>query len=648
MKRKWALGATIVAIVLFPCVVVVAVLFFSRTPSAAPPGELLVADNSSPRKPLWTCGMHPQVIQDHPGVCPICHMKLTPAKGESDASNSSAGKTKVAYWWDPMLGPASICDHPGKSAMGMDLVPVYENQVSSGPGVRIDPAVVQNMGVRTATVERGPLHVTVRAVGMLEVPEPAITDVALRVGGYVEKLYATTQGMPVVTGQVLFDLYSPDLQVAEQELIAAEQGLKSLDASGSPAVKQEAEGLIDSSRRKLQLWGIAQQDIEAIAASENPPPTTPFRSPADGHIADKSVFEGSSVQPGQKLMRIENHSRLWLDTQVYEDQLESIAVGQMVHASVDGLPGRIFDGAVSFIYPHLDHMARTEIVRTVLNNPDHALRPGMYATAEIVTQPAANVILAPREAIIDTGTRQIAFVADPVQPGHFEPRNVRVGVSGDGDQVQIVEGLAPGEQVVTSGQFLMDVESRTAEAIGKLRGTNAAGITSGGSPDLQTAANPMPTSAPMASMDAMEFSPATPPSTTAPATSSPSVLTVAHCPMKNADWLQIGEVIANPYFGTAMPGCGGVVRTVESPSAGTPLAAVVSAYLKVAGAFDADRLDAPAIRALKAAADAVPGDGAAPLRNATDRLAAATTVDTARAALADEGAALIPLLQLHH
>ena len=425
MRNKFIL-VTAAAVLLASTVTAVSLVARSsyRTAGAA------VSPAAEPRKQLWTCGMHPQVIQDHPGNCPICHMKLTPLNGGEP------------------------------------------DETAGGPGVRIDPAVVQNMGVRTAAVDRGPLTVTVRAVGVLAVPEPAMTDVTLRVGGFIEKLYADTDGMSVARGQVLFDLYSPDVQVAEQELIGAVQASKSQDASAPAGARADAGGLVELARRKLQLWGVADGDIDAAAAADRPPRTVPFRSPAGGHVMDKAVVAGSAVQAGQRLMRIEDHSVLWLDAQVYEDQIEAVRVGQTVRATVDGLPGRTFTGTVTFVYPHVDPMTRTETVRANLDNPDHELRPGMYATAEVVTRPVADAILVPREAVIDTGTRQVAFVADPALPGHFEPRDVRVGVSGDGDRLQVVQGLAPGERVVTSGQFLMDVESRTTEAIEKLRGTD--------------------------------------------------------------------------------------------------------------------------------------------------------------------------------
>ncbi len=421
-------------------------------------------------KQLWTCGMHPQVIQDHPGICPICHMKLTPLNADSDDKTAS-GERKILYYWDPMLGPSSISHTPGKSAMGMDLVPVYEDEQSAGPTVKIDPTIVQNMGIRTAEVTRGPLTKTVRAVGMLEVPEPAQYDINLKVNGWIKKLYANQEGIHIHKGEVLFDLYSPDVQVAEEELIGAVKSLKSLDPKGSDAIRSESQSLVDSARQKLRLWDIAEEDIDAVAQAFTAPATVPFRSPAEGHLIDKMVVEGSAIQAGMKVMRIEDHSKLWLDVQVYEDDIPFLSLGQSVDATIDAVPGQTFSGPITFIYPHLDHMTRTVMARITLDNPKGQLRPGMYATANIVTKPVPDAVLVPREAVIDTGTRQIAFVA--TEQGHFEPRKVRMGVVGDDDRVEILEGLGSGETVVTSGQFLLDVESRTTEAIDKLRQPSA-------------------------------------------------------------------------------------------------------------------------------------------------------------------------------
>ena len=392
------------------------------------------------------------------------------AKGHNHASESASGKSderKVSYWWDPMLGPSSISDHPGKSAMGMDLVPVYANE--TGPQVHIDPTVVQNMGVRTAEVTRGSIQKTVRTVGLLKLPETALHDVSLKINGWIDKLYADQEGMHLQKDQPLFEVYSPDLQVAEQELISAVKAQRSLDAKAGDGVRQESQSLIDSAVRKLRLWDLAQQDIDAIANADQPPRTVVFRSPVTGHLEEKMVVQGTAVQAGMKLLRIADHSRMWLDAQVYEEQIPFMNPGEVVEATFDAVPGKTFTGKITLIYPHVDPTTRTLTVRTMLESADFQLKPGMYGTARITTEAVADAVRVPREAVIDTGRRQIAFVVSG--EGHFDPRNVRMGVVGDDDLVQVIDGLAPGETVVTSGQFLMDVESRTNEAIAKLRRT---------------------------------------------------------------------------------------------------------------------------------------------------------------------------------
>jgi Cu(I)/Ag(I) efflux system membrane fusion protein len=409
-------------------------------------------------------------------VTAACAVVLTLAavfalRTPGEKTTTANEQRKILYYWDPMLGPSSIAHAPGKSAMGMDLVPVYEGEQSSGPGLKIDPTVVQNMGIRTGEVSRGSLEKTVRTVGMLEVPEPGQCDINLKVNGWIKRLYANQEGMPVHKGEPLFDLYSPDLQVANEELIGAVKSLKSLDLNVSRSLRTESQNMVDSAKQKLRLWDIADKDIETIADAEKAPDSVSFRSPADGDVIDKMVVEGSAVQAGMKIMRIEDHKKLWLSAQVYEDDLPLVALGQRVEATVDGIPGKTYAAPITFIYPHLDHMSRTATVRITLDNPNHELSPGMYATAIIKTKPILDAVWAPREAVVDTGTRQIAFVAMP--EGHFEPRKVRMGMMGDDDRVQILEGLAPGERVVTSGQFLLDVESRTAEAIDKLRKSEA-------------------------------------------------------------------------------------------------------------------------------------------------------------------------------
>jgi Cu(I)/Ag(I) efflux system membrane fusion protein/cobalt-zinc-cadmium efflux system membrane fusion protein len=412
-------------------------------------------------KQLWTCGMHPQVIQDHPGDCPICHMELTPLKADT-VSSSATAERKVKYWWDPMMNPPYIADKPGRSPMGMDLVPVYEDEVSAGTGVTIDPVIVQNMGVRIAPVVFGSVQQDVRVVGYLEEPEPLHRDVNLRVKGWIEKLHADTDGMPITKGQPLFELYSPEIQVAVEELIAAR---RAKEAATDDQAKRTADTLFQSTARKLELWGLEKPQVAELAKLDRAPQSVTFLAPIGGHLTEKKVYEGAAVEAGMLVMRLADRHRMWVDAQVYEQQLPLVKIGSKARATIVSEPGKVFEGEVVFIHPHLDPTTRTARVRIQIPNEDYHLRQGMYATVDILTEPTSPAPVVPREAVIDTGKRQIAFVAQG--GGRFEPRLIKLGTSGRDGLVQILSGLAPNEQVVTSGQFLLDSESRLKEAIQK-------------------------------------------------------------------------------------------------------------------------------------------------------------------------------------
>lgn len=353
---------------------------------------------------LWTCGMHPQVIREHPGNCPICGMRLVPlAVQRGDA------------------------------------------------GVVIDAVMRQNMGLRTAPVADGTLQATVRATGELGEAEPARHDVNLRVSGWIQKLYAHTEGMHVHRGDPLFELYSPEVRVAVDELIAARRA--------------GAEGVAKAGVARLRLWGLDDATIEKLGRMEHAPETVVFTSPVTGHVVAKDVVEGAAVKAGDRVLRIVDHSQLWLDARVFEQDFPLVHVGQHVTAVVNGFPDAPIEGDILFIHPHFDMQTRTALVRIAVANPALTLRPGMWATAEIAVAPVEHAVLVPREAVIDTGVRQLVFVER--DPGHFAPRDVTTGRVGRDGGVQVLSGLAPGETVVVSGQFLLDAESRTREAIRK-------------------------------------------------------------------------------------------------------------------------------------------------------------------------------------
>jgi RND family efflux transporter MFP subunit len=443
---------------------------------------------------LWTCGMHPDYLQDRPGLCPICHMDLTPVRvdaggGAPAAAPEPGAPRRIVYWWDPMMSPPYISEQPGKSPMGMDLVPVYEDELSAGSTVIIDPVVVQNMGVRLAPVGVGALRRTIRAVGSIEEAQPGIRDINLRVSGWISRLYADTEGQRVEAGDPLFDLYSPELRVAVSELIAARQSLERAVSAEEPA-RRSARMLYDSAEQKLELFGLPRDQVDELARLEHAPETVTFRSPIAGEVVEKPVVEGAAVMAGDRALRIVDHSTLWLDARVFEKDLPFVAIGQKAEAAVDSRPGEVVEGEVVFIHPHVDAMTRTAAARLSLPNADMKLRPGMYATVRIAAQLADRAVLVPREAVIDTGARQVAFVAEGA--GRFQPRQVVLGHAAEDGMVQVLEGLSPGESVVVSGQFLLDSESRLRESIRKFLDERRGGTAEPPPPDHQHGAGTAP------------------------------------------------------------------------------------------------------------------------------------------------------------
>jgi RND family efflux transporter MFP subunit len=395
------------------------VAWWWRAP-ATPAPAVTAAPEGAGRRVLWTCGMHPQVLRDEPGSCPICGMQLTPVAVDGHDAHADGG------------------------------------------AVVIDPATVQNMGIRTATVIEAVLGRSVRAVGYFAEAEPARRDVNLRVSGWIERLHADTEGMHVEAGAPLFDLYSPEVRVAVEEMIAAR---RARTAAGDGVAGAAAEATFRAAAGKLRLWGLDAAEIERLARADRAPDTVTIRSPITGHVVVKEIVAGAAVQAGQQALRIVDHSRLWLDAQVFEQDLRLVEIGRPARATVAAMPGREFAGEVTFVHPHVHPVTRTTTVRLVVANPTLELRPGMYATVDIDSPPLPAAPLVPREAVIDSGKRQVAFVAHA--GGRFEPRQVVMGTEGDDGMVQILSGLAPGETVVTSGQFLLDSESRLREAIQK-------------------------------------------------------------------------------------------------------------------------------------------------------------------------------------
>lgn len=412
---------------------------------------------------LYTCGMHPQIVQEEPGNCPICGMKLVPKeKDKSDEESSgeeSSGEREIAYWRAPM-NPDETYDEPGKSAMGMDLIPVYEDELVGGVNISIDPVVELNMGIRTAEVKRGTLTHTIRTYGHITYDETRRTRINLKFSGWLEKLHVDFTGEIIEKNQPLFDIYSPELITAQQDLIEAFRNYQARDNETNKQV-------LDSVRRRLSYYDIADTEISEIEKSGAIRQTLTIRSPFSGVVTQKNAFEGAYVESGTTVYEIADLSKVWVEAHIYEYELAAVQKGQSVEMTLPYLPGKQYSGTVSYVYPYLQRKTRDVVARVEFDNPELELKPNMYADVKIRTRVDQTGIKIPARSVIRTGERNLVFIRRA--PGQFTPREVTLGMPLlDGGMVQVLNGVAPGETVVTSGQFLLNSESKLNESVQKM------------------------------------------------------------------------------------------------------------------------------------------------------------------------------------
>ena len=358
--------------------------------------------------------MHPHIVQDEPGVCPVC---------------------------------------------GMEMVPV---PVSGGtPGtVEIDPVTLQNMGVRTALVAEGQIERTLRTTGTFEARDAGRETVTLRVGGFVERLYVDTEGQRVRQGQPLLEIYSPELVSTQQELLLAVRNRELLGGG------EGADRLVEAARTRLRLFGLGPQQIAAVERSGTIQETVTLFAPASGTVQNKRIFEGMQATPGMPLMDIVNLGALYLQVAVPEQDLGWVARGTRAVVAVTSLPGDELRGRVDYVYDTIDPATRTGTARVTLANPGGRLRPGMYATATLFGAASARGPVVPSEAVVRDGETTAVILA--LGEGRFRPQPVTIGEEGDG-VVRILSGVAVGDRVVTSAQFLIDSEARLAASLGAMQ-----------------------------------------------------------------------------------------------------------------------------------------------------------------------------------
>ena len=375
---------------------------------------------------------------------------------------------KIKYWTSPM-DPTYISNEPGKSPMGMDLVPVYEEEGEEKEPtstIRIDPVTMQNMGVRFGRVQRKSLVKDIRTVGNITFDETKIFTVNTKFNGWIEKLYVNFVGDEVKKGQPLFEIYSPELVTVQEEYLLALDQYNRLSNSSYARVREGAERLLKASRTRMRFWDMTEAQVEKIGKTGKIQKTLTVYSPASGVVTKKVAFEGHYVKEGAHQYEIVDLSSVWVDVDVYEYELPWVRKGMAAEMDLSYIPGKKYKGKVLFIYPYLDTKTRTAKLRLEFANPGYQLKPGMYANILLKRVVAKNSLVIPQEAVIDSGVRQIVFVA--VGEGKFQPREVNIGLEVNENEFQVLDGLQEGEEIVLSGQFMLDSESRLREAIQKM------------------------------------------------------------------------------------------------------------------------------------------------------------------------------------
>ena len=371
------------------------------------------------------------------------------------------------YWKAPM-DPTFVRDGPGQSPMGMDLVPECSaaGEEAADGAVLIDSATMQNIGVRTERVERRDLSRSVRAVGRVAYDERRVTHLHTKVQGWVENLFVDFVGQEVKRGQPLLEIYSPELVATQEELLLAARYRESTEASPFDDVRGGGESLFNATKRRLALWDIPERDIERLLETGEVKRTLTLYATATGVITKLGVRSGMKVQQNSNLYTIADLSRVWVLADVYEYELPWLAIGQDATVELSYLPGERMQGKLTYIAPFLDPITRTAEVRLELDNELGRLKPEMFGNVVVAGAPRLSVLVIPTSAVIRSGKRTISLVA--LGGGHFEPRELKLGLdSGDG-WLEVVDGLAEGEDVVVSSQFLIDSESNLQEAVRKL------------------------------------------------------------------------------------------------------------------------------------------------------------------------------------
>jgi len=382
-------------------------------------GEPGAEEKAAEGKIQYTCPMHPFIIKDKPGSCPICGMTLVPVK---QAGAGPAG-----------TNPADMPEH-----------------------VSLSPSQVVMANVATVEVDTAPLSKEISAAGIVQYDQSRQAKVTAWVAGRIDRLYVDTVGAYVSKGRPVAEVYSPDLVSAQQEYLLALKSREQFKDSAIQAISQGGDGLVSSARQRLKLMGVKDHQIATLEKSGQPDIKLSIYTPLSGIVIEKIAVQGQYVNVGDPLFNIADLSSVWVEAEVYESDFPNIKIGQNVDITSQSYPGRTFTGKVSFIYPFLDPKTRTVKVRVKIANPGLRLKPDMFVNVSLKI-PLGDALVVPAAAVMDTGKRKVAWVE--TRPGMFEPRDVRVGAR-VGNRLQILSGLARGDKVAASGGYLIDSEAQ--------------------------------------------------------------------------------------------------------------------------------------------------------------------------------------------
>jgi len=392
----------------------------------------------------------------------------------SNSENSQptqVSERKPLFYRSPM-NPSVTSPTPSKDAMGMDYVPVYADEgASQGPSgtVKIDPVTTQDIGVKTARVKKMSFSSNVQAVGRVTYNEENMTRLHGKTEGWIEQLVVNKTGALVQEGDVLLKIYSPQLVTSQQEYILALKSLRNVSAlkgSKFDELYRNAKEMVTSSRQRLKLLDVPEHQIVELEKTLTLKKSLHIHSISTGVAININAREGQYVTPKDELFMIADLSKVWVLAEVYENDLPWVKNGNKVQLRLAGLPGQVFQGKLTYIYPYAQEKTRTIQVRMEFNNPGLVLKPDMFANVTINADQTLDALVVPSESIVRTGSRQQVYIVRA--PGKFEPRPVTLGLSSDG-MTQILTGVSLDEEVVTSAMFLIDSESKLREATAKMQ-----------------------------------------------------------------------------------------------------------------------------------------------------------------------------------